>query len=129
MTKVYPLITNIKNAHLARKTIIFQKKNKLCSILLDILWDEGLILGYRITKICKYYFEIFLKYCFKNPYTNLSGIRILNRFNNRIFLSLKQLWKINSTTNTLILATSQGILTQNDCRKYKIGGKPILITN
>lgn len=119
------MFSNIKNAQLTNKTIIFQKKNKVCNIFLNILWDEGFILGFKNSKYDINYFEIFLKY----DYSNLNSIKtfnIINKQNKKFNFTTKQFWKIDFTIYTLIISTSRGFLTYEQCKKKKQGGVPYL---
>lgn len=121
------MFSSIKNAQLANKTVVFQKKNNICFLFLNVLWDEGLILGFRNSIFFNQHYEIYLKYNKNSNLSNISNVKILYQSNNKLYLSLKQLWKINITTEILILSTSKGLLTHNDCKKYKIGGKPYVL--
>lgn len=56
------MISSIKNAQLANKTVIFQKKNNFCFLLLNVLWDEGFILGFKKSIFSTQHYEIYLKY-------------------------------------------------------------------
>lgn len=124
---VCDLFSSLKNAQLAKKTVLFHKKNKLCFLFLNLLWDEGLILGFRLANLIPFYFEIYLKYPVVNSRLVTLSVKVLRRFNNQVFLSLKQLWKIPFTTEILVLSTSKGLLTHVNCKKYRVGGKPVLI--
>ena len=52
------MFANIQNGQIVNKSFILQKKTKLCSSFLNILWNEGYILGYKVEK---HFFKIFLK--------------------------------------------------------------------
>merc|ERR1739846_309852 len=123
---LWSMLSNIKNAQLINKTLIFQKKTTLCKNFLNLLWNEGLIMGYRNSFICINYYEIILKHnYFKN--IALKKIKILYRKKKKIFLTLNQLWKLNYTCEILILITSKGFLTLKNCKRYKLGGKPFIL--
>ena len=115
------MFSNIKNAQLMNKTIIFQKKSKICNIFLNMLWDEGYILGFKNSSYNNNYVEIFLK-------NSLSPItfNVLKKQNKKQYYTLKQLWKIDFTINTLIMSTPKGFLTYEQCLKNKQGGVPYL---
>jgi len=121
------MISSIKNAQLANKTVIFQKKNNFCFLLLNVLWDEGFILGFKKSIFSTQHYEIYLKYNDKKQSLNFLNIKIVFKPNINFFLNVKQLWKLNLTTELLILSTSKGLVTHNHCRKYNIGGKPFIL--
>lgn len=122
------MFSNLNNAQLAKKSVIFQKKNYICFSFLNVLWDEGFILGFQKSTYMQNYYEIYLKYTkhnnFFNPYSN---IKIVYKAKNNLFFTVKQLWKIKLTTESLIISTSKGLLNHNACRKYNIGGKPYIL--
>jgi ribosomal protein S8 len=40
---------------------------------------------------------------------------------------VSQLWKLDSKKNLIILTTSKGLMTVNECKRAQIGGKPLFI--
>jgi ribosomal protein S8 len=125
---IWNMFSNIKNAQLANKTMLFQRKNHICFLFLNVLWDEGYILGFQKSILLSQHYEIYLKYNkLNNLFKNYSNIKILYKSKDNIYLNVKQLWKIKLTTETLIVSTSKGLLNHNTCRKYNIGGKPYIL--
>lgn len=121
------MFANIKNGQLAKKSFVYQKRKKICEEFLKVLWDEGFILGYRISKQNPDKIKIFLKYKNKAPIIN--SIKLITKPSRRIYFSLKQLWKFESNKNNIILSTNKGFKTMVQCKKLKIGGEPFLIIN
>ena len=119
------MFSNIKNGQIAKKAFIFQKKKKICEKFLKILWDEGFILGYKIDKKDSSKIKIFLKY--KNEDPVISSIKIITKTEKRIYYSIKQIWKLDSTQTFVIFSTNKGLKTIQDCKKLKIGGEPFII--
>ena len=108
------MFASIQNGQLANKLFILQKKTKLCSLILNILWDEGYILGYKIENK---HFKVFLRYKNNNPV--ISSLKSISKPGNRIYYTCKQIWKINSSKGLIILSTNKGLLTLMDCKKKK----------
>lgn len=121
------MFSNIKNGQLAKKSFIYQKRKKICEEFLKILWDEGFILGYKIDNINNNKLKIFLKYNNEEPVIN--SIKLITKPGRRVYYSIKQIWKLDSTKNFIIFSTSKGLKTILDCKKLKIGGEPFLIIN
>ena len=119
------MLANIQNGQLVHKSFILQKKTKFCESLLNILWDEGYISGYKVFTKKKNTLKIYLKYNKNLPV--ISSLNSLTKPGKRIYYSLNQLWKINSTKGLLIISTNKGLLTLSDCKKFKVGGEPIVI--
>jgi small subunit ribosomal protein S8 len=119
------MIATIKNGQLAKKAYVNQTRKKTCEFVLNILWDEGYISGYKISNTSSNTLKIFLKYTNEKPAIN--SIKLLTKPSLRIYYSLKQLWKLSSSEGLLIMSTNKGFMSINECKKYRLGGEPFLI--
>ncbi len=117
----------IKNGQLVKRAFVYQRKKKICETFLKILWKEGFIIGYAISKKNPNLIKIFLKYSNNRPVIN--NIRLITRPGRRVYLSTKQIWKVNSTKSFMIFSTHKGLKTINDCKKLKIGGELFILIN
>ena len=117
------MISNIKNGQLAKKAIVFQKRQKLCESVLKILWTEGFITGFKISE---QNINIFLKY-HANGKPAIDKIKSLSKPGKRLYYSSKQIWKINSTKGLIVISTNKGLKSLYQCKQLKIGGEPLLI--
>nr|YP_010047258.1 ribosomal protein S8 [Eucampia zodiacus]QPJ79924.1 ribosomal protein S8 [Eucampia zodiacus] len=122
---LWNMFANIQNGQMANKVFILQRQTKICSSFLNILWNEGYILGYKIDSLDKKKFKIFLKY--KNNKPVITALKSFSTPGNRIYLNTKQLWKISSIEGLLIISTNKGLLTLSECKKKKVGGEPFVI--
>lgn len=122
--KFWNLVTTIRNGQSANKFIIKQKKNKTCESFLNVLWDEGFILGYKNSPSSSYLY-VYLKYKGKLP--TIRSLKSVSKPSLRVYYSVKQLWKINSNQGLLILSTNRGLLSLSSCKKLKIGGEPVIV--
>lgn len=121
------MLTHIKNGQKANKSYILHPRNNKCALILNILWEEGFILNYKISDKNSNMFEIFLKY--KHGIPVIKHLIAITKPNNRIYCSSKQLWKINSNLGLFVLSTSKGILSLTKCKKKNIGGELLLLIN
>ena len=92
---LWNMFANIKNGQLAKKVVIVQTRKKICEAFLNILWDEGFILGYKISEKNSNKIKIFLKY--KNGRPAINSIKFISKPGRRIYYSTKQIWKIDSS--------------------------------
>lgn len=122
------MFTNINNGQLAKRAFIFQKKKKLCEAFLKILWNENFIVGYKISKKNRNLIKIFLKYV-DNGKPAINNIKLVTRPGKRVFYSIKQIWKIDSSKNFFIFSTNKGLLSIESCKKLKIGGELFIVVN
>ena len=124
---LYNVIANIKKGQLNRRAFIFNRKKKICEAFLNILRDEGFIIGYKIELNNSKSIKIFLKY--KNGKPTINSIKFLSIPSRRIYYSVKQIWKIDSSKSFIIFSTTKGLKSIIECKKLKIGGEPFIIVN
>lgn len=120
------MISIIQNGSLNKTIYVLQKEKKICRNLLIILWNEGYILGFEniIIKGQNYY-KIFLKYIKNVP--AIKKFRPISKPGNRIYFTLKQIWKINYVTGLVVISTNKGLMSSIDCKKKKVGGEPLFV--
>ena len=120
-------MSTLKNGILIKTAFIYQKTKKNNKDLLNILWDEGFILGYKLYKTKKelYNFKIFLKYTKNNSAIN--SIKFISKPGLKIYCSLKQLWKLNLIKGLIIISTTKGLKTLTECKKLKLGGEILFL--
>lgn len=123
--KIWYMISSIKNGLLSNKKFIKTQKQKNCEAILNILWDEGFILGYKTCKFEPKSIIIFLKYSKNVP--SIKSIKSISKPSLKIYYSLKQLWKLNLNQSLIIVSTNKGLLSVEECKKLKIGGEPVVI--
>ena len=122
------MFTSIKNSQKSKKISVIVYRKNLCESFLKLLWDEGFIVGYKVVSSDKTKLEIFLKYSNTgNPIIN--SIKFVSKPSRRIYFSIKQIWKLDSSKTFIIFSTSHGLMSINDCKKNKIGGEPLIILN
>ena len=116
------MFANIQNGQTSNKKFIIQTRKKICESFLNILWDEGFILGYekQNNKL-----KIYLKYKKNKPI--IKKIKSISKPGLRIYYSKYQIWKIETNKSFLIISTSQGLKTIDQCKRLNIGGEPFVI--
>lgn len=113
----------LKNGQMVRRSFIFCPKNKNSERYLKLLWNEGFILGY-VTEKTK--LKIFLKYNNEQKPV-INSLNLISTPGRRIFYSIKQIWKINSSQHFIIFSTNKGLKSITACKKEKLGGEPIVL--
>jgi small subunit ribosomal protein S8 len=122
---LWNMFANIKNGQMAKKSFILQRKKKICSAFLNLLWNEGFILGYTISESNPNMFKIFLKY--KNGKPAIKSLRPITKPGQRIYYSNKQLWKMESSKGVVFVSTNKGLMLLDECKKLNLGGEPYII--
>jgi len=122
---LWDISSKLKTSQISRRDFLFHTKTKLIIAFLNILWDEGLILGYKTYNFNLQTLKIFLKYKNGNPVIN--SLRLISKPNFQIYCTVSDLWKFDSKKNLIILSTSKGLMTVNECKQAKIGGNLLCI--
>jgi small subunit ribosomal protein S8 len=122
------MFAHIKNGQLAKRNFIYQTRKKVCESFLKVLWVEGFISGYTVDPINSKKLKIFLKY-YRNGKPVINSIELISKPSRRIYWSVHQIWKIDSSKNFIIFSTNKGLKSLLDCKKLKIGGEPFIVIN
>ena len=124
---LWNMFTSIKNGQQAKRDFIYHARKKICESFLKILWDEGFIAWYSISVEYPKKLKIFLKYSNNRPVIN--SINFVSKPGRRIYYSINQIWKIDSSKSFIIFSTNKGLKSVTECKKVKIGGEPFIVVN
>jgi small subunit ribosomal protein S8 len=95
-----------------------------------ILFEKGYILSYKFEEDNRQgMIKIALKY---HPQTKVCAIRELTRISRpglRKYASLEEMPRVLNGLGVAILSTSQGVITDKEARKLKIGGEVLCYIN
>ena len=117
------MLARIKNAQVRNHSKVSLPSSKFKAKIADVLKSEGYIVDYKINNDKKPLIEINLKYNSGNPVINT--IERISKPGRRIFSSASSLPKINNGLGIAIISTPQGVMTDVDARKKKLGGEII----
>jgi small subunit ribosomal protein S8 len=117
-------LTRIRNAVKANHRIVEIPASNEKKEITKILHDKGYILNYKFEDDEKQgKIKIALKY---HPTSKISAIRKLERVSKpglRKYVGVEELPRVLNGLGIAILSTSQGIMTDKEARKLKIGGE------
>ena len=118
------MIARIKNASLRNYKKVQIPSSKFKIKIADVLKNEGYIINYKVEENeGKSNLLRDLKYDSGNPVINT--IERVSKPGRRIFSSASSLPKINNGLGIAIISTPQGVMTDVDARKKKLGGEII----
>ena len=118
------MLARIKNAQMRSQKKVELPSSKFKCKIAEVLKDEGFIINFETTEISdKPILTIELKYNLGNPVINT--IERVSKPGRRIFSSAESLPKINNGLGIAIVSTPQGVMTDVDARKKKLGGEII----
>ncbi|MEZ0344431.1 MAG: 30S ribosomal protein S8 [Caldimicrobium sp.] len=119
------MLTRIKNALMARKKTVIVPASKIKLEIARILKEEGYIEDYQyIDEKPQGKIEIVLKYD-ENKRPVIVGLKRVSKPGRRIYMGYRDLPKVLDGLGIAIVSTSQGIMTDYEARKRKIGGEVI----
>jgi small subunit ribosomal protein S8 len=113
------MLIRLKNGYNAKKTLVFVKYSKTCLNILHLLYLEGFINGFSITK--NGFILVKLKY-FRNDNIYKNYFRI-SKPGRRIFLSSKQLKQYFSKKTFVVISTNKGLFLHTYAILQNIGGE------
>lgn len=123
----YNLLACLKNGSIAKKHTVKHVEKKLSKELLTLLWEEGYIAGFNINYNSSYKnIKIFLKYS-QNLNPCISNIIAISKPGKKVYCSAKNLWKLNSSNQLLVISTNKGLKSLEFCKKNNLGGEILLI--
>ncbi|MDO9512704.1 MAG: 30S ribosomal protein S8 [Bacteroidales bacterium] len=119
-------LTRIRNAIMANHRIVEVPASNMKKSITKILFDMGYILNYKFEdETAPGSIKIALKY---HPVTKTSAIRTVDRVSTpglRRYVKSTELPRVLNGLGIAILSTSQGLMTDKEARKLKVGGEVI----
>jgi len=121
------LITRIRNAQMRSKPKVSSPGSKLRERVLEVLKNEGYIRGYATVEHMggRSELEIELKYFDGEPV--IREISRVSKPGRRVYVSVKNLPRINNGLGVAIVSTPKGVMADHDARDANVGGE-ILFT-
>jgi len=120
------MLTRIRNAQQAGKTLVHVPSSKLKISIAEVLKDEGYIEGYLVRENeGKPSLEISLKYYAGQPV--IEKIERVSRPGLRIYKGRDDLPKVMNGLGVAIVSTSKGVMTDRKARATGIGGEVLCI--
>ena len=118
------MLARIKNSLLRNHKKVELQSSNFKTKIADVLKNEGYIIDYKVSSDEKKpTLEILLKYNSGSPV--ISSIQRVSKPGRRIFSSAESLPKINNGLGIAIVSTPEGVMSDMDARKKKIGGEII----
>jgi small subunit ribosomal protein S8 len=120
---VADLLTRIRNANIAQKDELVAPVSKLSDAILRILDREGYIEGFeREGEGVHQAFRIRLKYGPRKQRT-ITGLRRVSKPGRRSYRGRDELPRVMGGLGIAIVSTSQGVMTDREAARKRIGGE------
>jgi small subunit ribosomal protein S8 len=117
------LITRIRNAQMRNKSKISTPGSRMRANVLEVLKVEGYIRGYATVEHAggRSEIEIELKYADGEPV--IREIDRVSKPGRRVYVSAKNLPRVNNGLGISVLSTPKGIMADHDAREANVGGE------
>ena len=118
------MLTRIRNANLAKHQIVQIPSTKVTRNIAKVLFNEGLIDSFEELKNgLKSSLLLSLKYQGKERKPSIVKIQRISKPGLRVYSGAKKMPRILGGFGTAIVSTSQGLMTDAEARKLKVGGE------
>ena len=118
------MLTRIRNANTAKHDTVDVPASKTKIAIANILVDEGYIEKYEMIEDgCFKTMRLTLKYSADKNEKIITGLKRVSKPGLRIYVGKDELPKVLGGLGIAILSTNQGIITDKEARKLKVGGE------
>lgn len=119
------MITRFRNAQLRKLNTVRIPNSKFRARILDVLKEEGFILGYKFLSETKNKGFLLVDLKYNNGLPVIKEITRVSKPGRRIYTKADSIPKIQSGLGIAIVSTSMGIMSDNAARSKNIGGEII----
>ena len=119
------MLTRIRNGNVAMQETVKMPSSKLKESLAGILKREGYIEDFRVheeTGRPGRVLEIAMKYSAERQRT-ISGLRRVSKPGLRVYTTADRLPRVLGGLGVAVLSTSQGLMTDREAHRRKVGGE------
>ena len=118
------MLTRIRNANTAKHDTVDVPASKMKIAIAGILLDEGYIAKYDIIEDGNFKtIRITLKYGADKNEKVISGLKRISKPGLRVYANSEELPRVLGGLGTAIISTNQGVITDKEARKLRIGGE------
>ena len=121
---IIDMFIRLKNGSQSYNKEVIVIKTKQNIKLLNCLYKEGYIIGYKFSKHDITNIIVFLKYMDYKPL--ITNINFISKSNKEVFCSLKELSKQNDNNVLYIVLTIKGYMSISEAKSNNMGGQLIL---
>jgi small subunit ribosomal protein S8 len=119
------MLTRVRNANVAHHDVVRMPASKLKEALASILLREGYIAGFAVVSDENRpgrLLEVTMKYAPDRTRT-ISGLRRISKPGLRVYIGADKLPRVFGGLGVAVLSTSQGLMTDREARKRRVGGE------
>ena len=116
------MLTRIRNANQMKHETVDIPASKLKKQILEVLKKEGYIIGYKVVKgDVQDTIRVTLKYLANERV--IKGLKRISKPGLRVYAKTNEIPKVLNGLGIAVISASQGIVTDREARKLKVGGE------
>lgn len=116
------MLTRIRNANQMKHETVNIPASKLKKEILELLKKEGYIVGYKVVKgDVQDTLNVTLKYLANDRV--VKGLKRISKPGLRVYAKNSEIPKVLNGLGIAVISTSNGIITDREARKQKVGGE------
>ncbi|MFN5601470.1 MAG: 30S ribosomal protein S8 [Acidimicrobiaceae bacterium] len=119
------MLTRLRNANTALKEVVAMPSSKQKVALAEILKEEGYIADFSVAPATKgpgNVLTVNMKYS-NDRHRTISGLTRVSTPGLRVYRNSKEVPRVLGGLGVAVLSTSQGLMTDREARKRKVGGE------
>jgi small subunit ribosomal protein S8 len=124
MDPIADMLTIIRNGCRVRKQEVTVRYSRIKTEILRVLLEEGFVNNFTLDAKKKK-ITIMLKYA-KNGESVIRDLKRISKCSRRLYISKDNIPRVLGGLGTAVLTTSQGVLSDREARRKKIGGEVML---
>ena len=118
------MLTRIRNANAAKHDTVDVPASKMKIAIANILVDEGYIEKYDLVDEGAWQMlHIVLKYGADRNEKIITGLKRISKPGLRVYVGKEEIPRVLGGLGIAILSTNQGVITDKEARKLKVGGE------
>jgi len=117
------MITRLHNGQLAQLAVVRCPASKLLESVLEVLKNEGYIIGYKRETIAKGRDELVIELKYHEGEAVIKEISRVSKPGRRTYNKISKLQRIHNGLGISILSTSHGVMSDFDAHKANVGGE------
>ena len=118
------MLTRIRNANTAKHDTVDVPSSKMKLAIADILVKEGYIASYEIVDDGAFKnIHMTLKYGADKNEKIITGIKRISKPGLRVYAGKDEIPRVLGGLGIAILSTNQGVITDKEARKLRVGGE------
>jgi small subunit ribosomal protein S8 len=116
------MLTRIRNANQMKHETVDVPASKVKTQILEVLKKEGYIVGYKVVKgDVQDTLRVTLKYLANERV--VKGLKRISKPGLRVYAKNTEIPKVLNGLGIAVISTSNGIMTDREARKQKVGGE------